>query len=82
MALTKDNRIGRIEIFENGQIQLRQDRVILEDDVELLRTYFRQVLNPGDDIAAYPARVRAIAAVVWTPAVIAAFKAFRDAQRI
>jgi hypothetical protein len=79
MALTKRQVIGKIDILEDGQLQLRADLVIEEDGVELLRTYHRRVLVPGDDVRTESSRVQAIAGLVWTLAVIAAF---RERQRL
>ena len=81
MALTEQIVIGSIEILEDGQIQIRQDTVILDDNGnELTRLYFRYVLSPGDDTSALYKRIQDHANVEWTPAVVNAFKVKKSKQ--
>jgi hypothetical protein len=61
-------------ILDDGQIQLRRTRIIYDGAEEVARKHFRQVLQPGQDVSSFPARVRNVAAVVWTPAVISAWQ--------
>ena len=75
MALTKEQAIDKIEIVENGIIQVRQVTRIMEDDKELSSSYHRTTFVPGSYISGQPANVQAIAAAAWTPAVIAAYEA-------
>ena len=75
MALTKVVVIDQIEIREDGQIKVQWATRIMEDGVELSKTYHRQALSPGEDYSREDVRVRDIAAVVHTAAVIAAYKA-------
>jgi hypothetical protein len=83
MALTKETVVDRIEITEDGSIQVRRGTYILEDGVRIEGPrYHRTAYVPGADISAEPARVRAIAQVVWTPAVIAAYQAAAEARRL
>jgi len=76
MVLSKQVVIDRIEILENGILQVRRGRYILEDGVRIAGPeYQRRVYVPGEDVSAEPPRVQAVAAAVWTPAVIAAYQA-------
>lgn len=75
MALTKEQAIDKIEIVENGIIQVRQITRIMEDGKELSSSYHRWAFAPGDDVSDQPANVQAIAAAAWTPTVIAAYQA-------
>jgi len=78
--LTEKVVLGKIEVLEDGQIQLRQDTVIERDGVEIHRAYHREVLEPGQNVAQRPNRLKDIAGVVWTPEVIDQFrKKKRDA---
>jgi len=70
--LEKQIVTGKIEILPDGQIQVRTDTVILEDGVELSRTYHRSVLSPGDDTSQHDERVQTISQMIWTPQVIQA----------
>jgi len=74
--LTKSNVTGLISILESAQLQVREDTVISEDGIELSRTYHRYVANPGDDVSMRPQIVKDVATLLWTPEVIAAWKAF------
>lgn len=65
--ITKRVEIGHIGILPDGQMQIREDTVIEEDGKELGRTYFRQVLAPGDDISKIKdVRIVRIAQLLWT----------------
>ena len=77
--ITERATIGKIEVLEDGQLQLRKDTVIERDGEEVTRVYHRRVLAPGDDVSGEPPRVRAIAQVVWTQAVIDAYRLKRAA---
>jgi hypothetical protein len=73
--LNKTIVFGSIEILQYRQMQVRQDTVIDEDGVELSRTYHRVVYAPGDDVSTKPSPIPELAALLWTPEVVAAFKA-------
>ena len=49
MALTSETHIDKVEILEDGQLQVREAKIILEDGVEISRAYHRRVLDPGRD---------------------------------
>ena len=60
-----------ISILEDGQIQVREDRVIFDNDVEITRLHHRHVIEPGQDLTSERSdRARRIAAMEWTPEVI------------
>jgi hypothetical protein len=75
MALTKSTVVDQITVTENGIVLFREATRILEDGVELSKTYHRSSLTPGQDISDVPANVQAICNAAWTPEVIAAFQA-------
>lgn len=75
MALTKEQVIDKVEVVENGTLQVRQVTRIMEDGKELSSSYHRWSYVPGSDISEQPANVQAIAAAAWTPEVIAAYQA-------
>ena len=64
-----------VGVHDNGQIEVRRTRVILEDGEKVGEKHHREVLEPGDSTTGFPPRVRAIAQVVWTPQLIAATEA-------
>jgi len=71
MPLTKTTITDRVEVLEDGQLQVRTATVVAEDGVELSRSFQRTVLWPGDDTSGHTDRVVAIADATWTPQVIA-----------
>jgi DNA-binding transcriptional LysR family regulator len=73
--LTKEVKVDQITVTENGIVLFREATRILEDGVELSKTYHRSSLTPGQDISGVPANVQAICNAAWTPEVIAAFQA-------
>jgi len=81
MSLTKEQVIDKIEIIENGVVQIRQATKILEDGNELSKSYHRWTIAPGQDYSDQPDNVKAICAVAHTPAVIAAYEAQQEASR-
>lgn len=73
--ITEQIVIGSIDILESGQIQVRQDNIILDNNGnELTRFYNRYILNPGDDVSALDKRIQDHVSVEWTPAVISKWK--------
>jgi hypothetical protein len=75
MTLASTNTIDKIEVLENGVIQVRQAEIITKDGNEIARNFSRWVLSPGDDVSAQDPKVKAIATAVWTPEVISAYQA-------
>ena len=82
MALTKEQVIDKIEIVENGIIQVREVTRIMEDGKQLSSSYHRWAFEPGSDVSEQPANVQAIAAAAWTEAVITAYQAQVAAQQV
>jgi len=78
--LTKSIVTGLISILPDGQIQLRTDTVIIEDTVELSRTYHRETLEPGQDVSDKSQQIQAVCAVIWTPGVVADYEAAKQAR--
>jgi len=72
--------IDKIEILENGVLQIRQAEAITRDGLEITRTFHRWILVPGDDTSNQDARVQAVAAAVWTADVISAYQTQLAAQ--
>jgi hypothetical protein len=75
MALEKIEIVDRIEVVENGCIQVRTKTAIKEDGVEISSKFHRHIVAPGDDYSAEDARVKAICAATHTVAVVSAHKA-------
>ena len=75
MSITKQTSIDQITVTENGIILYREATRIIEDGNVLTQTYHRSSLTPGQDLTDVPDNVVAIANVVWTSDVIAAYQA-------
>jgi len=75
MALEKNVVVDKIEVLENGSVQVRTKTAILEDGKQISGTFHRHVVAPGDDYSAENARVQAICAATHTKAVVAAYAA-------
>jgi hypothetical protein len=73
--LEKVTSIDLIEVVENGTLQVRTKTAIKEDGIEISSKFHRHVVAPGDDYSNEDDKVQAIAAVVHTAEVIAAYKA-------
>lgn len=56
--------VDKIEILEDGIIQVRTTNRIMKDGVKIAETYSRHCLEPGVDLSAEDARVAAIAGFV------------------
>ena len=74
MPISKESLIDQITVTENGIILYREATRIIEDGNILTQTYHRSSLTPGQDLTGVPDNVVAIANVVWTPEVIAAYQ--------
>lgn len=81
MALTERNIDDKIEIVGDYKfIQIRQATIIERDGVEISRSFHRRVVEPLDDISGETAEVQALAAVVHTDDVKAAYQAHIDSM--
>ena len=82
MALEKIQVVDRIEVVENGCVQVRTKTAIKEDGVEISSKFHRHVVVPGADYSAEDAKVQAIAASIHTAEVIAAYVAAQEAAKV
>ena len=82
MSLSKEINVDKIEIVESGTVQVREVTRIMEDGNELSKSQHRWIIAPGQDYSDQPDNVKAICAVAHTPAVIAAFQAQIEANRL
>ena len=91
MALTKETVVDKIEVLENGIVQVRTATRVLEDGVQLSSSFHRHFLEPSTkdsgswadtDISGEDARVQAVATATWTSAVKTAYQEMIDAQEL
>jgi hypothetical protein len=78
MGLEKVEIVDRIEVVENGCVQVRTKTSIMEDGKEISSSFHRHTVAPGDDYSAEEARVKAICAATHTKSVVDAYKATLD----
>jgi len=82
MALAKEV-YNELFIDKLGNISVRTSTVILEDGVELAKSYHRKVLAPGDDVTKETDdRLKAVATAVWTKDVIDLYEANKAAREL
>jgi archaellum component FlaF (FlaF/FlaG flagellin family) len=82
MALEKIQIVDRIEVIENGSVQVRTKTAIMEDGKQISGNFHRHVVAPGDDYSQENARVQAICAATHTAEVISAYKAASAARGV
>ena len=75
MTIEKQTVIDKIEVIENGVIQIRQNARIVEDGKIIAESYARWTCAPGQDVSDQDIRIQDIAKVIWTPEVIASYEA-------
>ena len=80
MALTKETVVDKIEVLENGTLQVRSATRVLEDGEVLSSSFHRHVLAPGADTSNEDAKVVAIANATWTADVVTAYNDMIAAQ--
>ena len=80
--LEKIEIVDRIEVLENGSVQVRTKTAIMEDGKQISGSFHRHVVAPGNDYSGEDARVQAICATTHTADVIAAYQAAQAAQGV
>ena len=82
MSLEKNIIIDRIEVVENGTVQVRQATIISENSNQISRIYHRWCIAPGEDYSTQEQKVQDICKVAHTPEVIAAYKAQQEKNQL
>jgi len=82
MSLDKQVLIDRIEVVENGTVQVRQATIITENGNQISRTYHRWCIAPNEDYSTQEQQVQDICKITHTAEVIAAYKAQLEANRL
>jgi hypothetical protein len=75
MAIEKIRIVDRIEVIENGSVQVRTKTAIMEDGKQISGNFHRHVIAPGDDYSGEDTRVQGVCAALHTAEVVAAYKA-------
>ena len=79
MALTKEVIVDKIEVLENGIVQVRTATRVLEDGIVLSSSYHRHICAPDHvHTDADDPRVHAVCLAIHTPEVKAAYLAAQE----
>jgi len=76
MSLSKEIVIDKIELLENGTVQVREATRIMEDGKQLSQSFHRWSIAPGDDYSNQSDTVKAICQTAHTPAAIEAYQSY------
>jgi hypothetical protein len=79
MALSSANAYQSVVIEENGLVRLRLARRIYDDGLLVAEVLRAIVLEPGQDVSSYPAKIRNTCTVWWDQATIDAYNAAKAA---
>lgn len=82
MSIEKTVKVDKIEVVENGCVQVRTATSIIENSQVISQSFHRHVVAPGDDYSGEDVRVQAICAATHTFEVINAYKAAAAAQGV
>lgn len=78
MALTQRSEVDKVEVVGVYRcVQVREAVIIEEDGAEILRSYRRHVIEPGDDYSSEVPFVQGVCAAAHTADIIAAYEAAR-----
>jgi len=73
--IIKEMLIDKIEILEDGTIQIREKTRFIEDDIMLSESNTdRRVLYPGCDVSSESAEIQALASLIHTTEKIAEYE--------
>lgn len=79
--LEKQTAVDQIEVVgEYSFVQVRTTTKIIDNGVEIAKTYHRHVIRPGDDYSGETEKVKAVCAAVHTPETIESFKTMLSNQ--
>jgi hypothetical protein len=75
MTLTKETVQDKVEVLEDGTIQVRTVTRVVEDGNVIGQSFHRHVIAPGQDLTNESGKAREVAETVHTTEVIAAYQA-------
>jgi len=80
MALSEKVIFGKIEILEDGQIQLREDIIVMRDNIEITRMFHRRVIEPDENHNETDSRLVSVINAIWTPEIITKYKRDKEGR--
>lgn len=82
MALTKENKIEKIEIVGVYKaIQVKTATIVKEDGETISVSYDRKVLHPDSDMTNEDQEVKDVSNVVWTDAIKTAWSDYQASSK-
>jgi len=75
MALTKEEIQDKIEVLEDGTMQVRVATKVFDDGILVAESYHRKVVTPEDDVTNEIGLAKEIADKIFTPARKADYRA-------
>ena len=82
MSLNQQIKIDRIEVVENGTVQVRQATIITDNGNQVSKNYHRWCIVPGQDYSNQEQQVQDICKITHTPEVIAAYQKQQEANKL
>ena len=82
MSLEKQIVVDKVEVTENGHVQVRTATRIVEDGNVISQSYHRHTIAPGQDYSNECDKVKAICQATHTAEVIAAYQAQLQANQL
>jgi len=80
MSFEKITSVDLIEIVENSIVQVRTKTVILENGEQISSQFQRHIVVPNGNYSGENFNVQAIASLIYTPEIVAAYQATKQAQ--
>ena len=82
MALTKENKIEKIEIVGDYKaIQVKTATIVKEDGETISVSYDRKVLHPDSDMTNEDQEVKDVSNVVWTDSIKTAWSDYQASSK-
>lgn len=75
MSFEEIKTVDEVTVVEGGTILYRESNRVLKNGEQIAQSFHRISLMPGQDLTGQPEMVVHIAALAWTPEVIAAHEA-------
>jgi len=75
MALTKEEVQDKIEVLEDGTMQVRVATKVFDDGILVAESYHRKVVTPEDNVTNETGLAKEIADKIFTPARKADYRA-------
>ena len=79
--ITTKSTLDLIEVMQNDVIRVRVKTSVLSNDEQIAESFEHRVIAPGADYSGEDSKVQAIAALIHTAGVVAAYVAAQAAEQ-